>query len=61
MSAKQSWRKLLDSFTDDVKVQENRVQSHVFSEDVLLRAPLGVSDNLVTSLLDVFQEWQRVT
>jgi hypothetical protein len=49
-------RELLDRFTNDVEVQQDGIRPDIVFENLILRAALGVPDNLVAALLDVFEE-----
>ena len=49
-------RELLDRFTNDVEVQQHGVRPDIVLENLVLRAALGVPDDLLAALLDVFEE-----
>ena len=54
-------RQLLDRFADDVEVHQDGVHPDIVHENLFLRAALGVPDDPLATLLDVFEKQQRIT
>ena len=61
MTLAQVAREFLDRFTNDMEVLQDGVRPDIVAEDLVFRAALGVPDDLLAALLDVFEEQQRIT